>query len=170
VLAIDRSAGRLLRVVENAGRMRATQVLPVVADVESRPPPVAPRSAAVVLVDAPCSGTGTLRRHPEIRHRLRPEQLRGFARRQAALLRHAAGAVGDGGRLIYAVCSIEPEEGPAVADAFEGANPGFRRVDARGLVPEPCVRLVAADGSLQTTPVDDLDGFFAIAFDRSGSA
>jgi 16S rRNA (cytosine967-C5)-methyltransferase len=146
--------------------MRSTRVLPVVADVESWPPPVAPRSATVVLVDAPCSGSGTVRRHPEIRHRLRPEHLVEFARRQTAMLERAATAVTIGGRLIYSVCSMEPEEGSGVADAFQRAAPGFRRLDARRLVPGPCTRLVAPDGALRTTPADDLDGFFAVAFER----
>ena len=86
------------------------------------------------------------------------------------MLGHASAVVAEGGRLIYSVCSMEPEEGPAVAEEFERTVPGFRRVDARTLVPAPCERLVDADGALKTTPIDDLDGFFAVAFERIGPA
>ena len=63
-----------------------------------------------ILVDAPCSGTGTLARHPEIRWRLKPEQLAEFHRLQVAILTSALDALAPGGRLVYATCSLEPEE------------------------------------------------------------
>src|SRR5262249_35001822 len=77
-----------------------------------------------VLVDAPCSGLGTLRRDPDIRWRRREADLRSFATAELIMLKHAADAVAPGGRLIYATCSSEPEENEAVVDAFLASDRG----------------------------------------------
>jgi 16S rRNA (cytosine967-C5)-methyltransferase len=87
-----------------------------------------PAAADRVLVDAPCSGLGVLRRRPEIRWRIRPEDLGPIASRQLRLLAGAAGAVRPGGRLVYSVCTTEPEEGRDVIAAFLAAAPGFAPV------------------------------------------
>ena len=78
-----------------------------------------------VLVDAPCTGLGEAARHPEVRYRRRYEDLAACAARQRAILTQAASAVAAGGRLVYAVCSNEPEEGPGVVDAFLRDRPDF---------------------------------------------
>src|SRR5690606_5115385 len=77
-----------------------------------------PRLADAVLLDAPCSGTGTLRGHPEIKLRLEPADLEQLAAAQAAMLVTAAGMVAPGGTLLYAVCALTRAEGPGVVDAF----------------------------------------------------
>jgi 16S rRNA (cytosine967-C5)-methyltransferase len=87
-----------------------------------------PAAADRVLVDAPCSGLGVLRRRPEIRWRIRPEDLGPIAERQLRLLTGAAGAVRPGGRLIYSVCTTEPEEGRDVIAAFLASSPAFAPV------------------------------------------
>ena len=84
-----------------------------------------------VLVDAPCSGLGTVRRDPDIRWRRREEELAVLARDQIALLMRASEVVRHGGRLIYATCSSEPEENDGVVDAFLGARDDFARLDLR---------------------------------------
>jgi 16S rRNA (cytosine967-C5)-methyltransferase len=87
-----------------------------------------------ILVDAPCSGTGTLGRNPEIKWRLRPEDLADLHGRQVALLTHALAALAPGGRLVYATCSLEPEENEAVicaAGRQSGDLPHFRRIPGR---------------------------------------
>lgn len=95
-----------------------------------------PGVADAVLVDAPCSGLGTIRRRPEIRWRAAEADLARHAAAQAALLAGAAGAVRPGGVLVYSVCSLEPEEGPRVVEAFLTAHPGF----VRDPLPEECPR------------------------------
>jgi 16S rRNA (cytosine967-C5)-methyltransferase len=82
----------------------------------------------LVLADVPCSGTGTLGRNPEIRHRLRPEDLARQAERQRAILHAALRAVRPGGRVVYSTCSLEPEENEQVVDAVLEATPGARLV------------------------------------------
>ena len=99
-----------------------------------------------VLLDAPCSGLGTLRRDPDIKWRRREEDLEALARAQLVMATHAAAALKPGGALIYSTCSSEPEENESVVEAFLSAHPAFR------LVAEP----------LRTRPDrDHLEAFFA---------
>ena len=81
----------------------------------------------LVLADVPCSGTGTLGRNPEIRHRLQPEDLPRQAERQQAILRAAVRAVRPGGRVVYSTCSLEPEENEQVVAAVLAENAQSRR-------------------------------------------
>jgi len=120
-----------------------------------------------VLVDAPCSGLGVLRRDPEIRWRRRPEDLVRLAEVQREMLARAAVAVRPGGRLVYATCSSEPEENQAVVAAFLEAQPAFvRRSAAGGRVPDA---LLDADGQLVTRPdPHGLEAFFGAVLDRTG--
>ncbi|HKQ98521.1 MAG TPA: hypothetical protein VJV75_11645, partial [Candidatus Polarisedimenticolia bacterium] len=116
-----------------------------------------------LLVDAPCSGTGVIRRHPEIRDRFDPAALARLAERQRRLLLAAANHLAPAGRLIYSVCSLEPEEGPEVVDAVLAARPDLRLLDAREILAPRLHRLVDAAGRIATRPErDDLDGFFAV--------
>jgi 16S rRNA (cytosine967-C5)-methyltransferase len=120
-----------------------------------------------VLVDAPCSGLGILRRDPDIRWRRRESDLPILAATELRMLGHAAEAVAPGGRLIYATCSSEPEENEAVADAFlAGASP-FVAVDARQASPDLPAAVVDARGHLRTLPhVHGLEAFFGAVFQR----
>jgi 16S rRNA (cytosine967-C5)-methyltransferase len=126
------------------------------------------------LVDAPCSGLGTIRREPEIRWRRSASDLRPLADTQVRLLTHAAGAVGPGGYLVYATCSSEPEENEDVVARFQQANRGFTRL-ARAAHPwqgTPREELLDGVGDLRTLPfVHDLEAFYAaILVNRSQGA
>lgn len=117
-----------------------------------------------VLVDAPCSGLGTLRSDPDIRWRVRPDALAAFAARQGAFLAHAAAAVRRGGRLIYATCSGEPEENEEVVARFRRTHAGFDLV--RPSAPE-VTPFVDADGHFRTLPFrDGLQAFFGAVLER----
>lgn len=123
-----------------------------------------------VLVDAPCSGTGVLRRDPEIRWRRSPGDLPRFAVQQLAMASHAAGAVRPGGRLVYATCSSEPDENEDVVAAFLDAHPDFEPVHpARSEPVSTGLGAVLDDrGRLSTTPFDHrLDAFFAVVLRRA---
>jgi 16S rRNA (cytosine967-C5)-methyltransferase len=121
-----------------------------------------------VLVDAPCSGLGTLRRDPDIRWRRRESDLAVLAGAQRLMLQHAAAAVAEGGRLVYATCSSEPEENEAIAEAFVRGSPGFDAVDARLAAPRLPGALVDARGHLRTLPhVHGLEAFFGAVFRRA---
>ncbi len=134
----------------------------------------------LALADVPCSGTGTLGRNPEIRHRLRAEDLARQAERQRAILRAALGAIRPGGRVVYSTCSLEPEENEHVVAAVLADNPGVRqisiasRVDAlrrKGILTQAgAERLqssLTAEGALLLLPGDLLtDGFFVALIER----
>jgi 16S rRNA (cytosine967-C5)-methyltransferase len=120
-----------------------------------------------VLVDAPCSGLGTLRRDPDIRWRRRESDLPVLAAVESTMLRHAAETVGPGGRLIYATCSSEPEENEAIADAFLATTHGFTALHASQATTRIAEALVDPRGHLRTQPHrHGLEAFFGAVFER----
>ena len=162
VLAFDPQPGRLERVREAAGRLGITIVEPVEGTVEALASPF--RAACDgVLVDAPCSNLGVLRRNPDVKWRRQPADLATNAERQGRILDAAATMVKPGGRLVYATCSLEPEENEAVVQAFLAAHPEIR-VDPPGEFPLP----IDPDGTLRCLPHrHGTDGFTAVRFRRS---
>ncbi len=124
VVAADRSGERLGAMDPERRRLGIAQVEARVADLRDG----AEGSFDAVLVDAPCSALGTLRRHPEIRWQRREDDLPRHAATQAALLDAAAPAVRAGGTLVYAVCTFSDEEGPRVVESFLAHHEAFRRV------------------------------------------
>ena len=120
-----------------------------------------------VLVDAPCTGLGTLRRHPEIKWRTTPGQVGKLAGLQRAILHGVAPCVRPGGILVYATCTTEPEENEGTVEAFLARHPEFRLEDAGPHLPGPAAAL-AAKGYLRTWPHrHGVDGFFAARLRRS---
>ena len=121
VVSADLSPGRLARLASTKLRLDLANVVAVAFD--ARRPAISPVDA--VLVDAPCTGTGTFRRHPDARWRLRMSDLAVTAMLQREILRSAASIVKPGGLLVYSTCSLEPEENEAQVEAFLLANPGW---------------------------------------------
>jgi 16S rRNA (cytosine967-C5)-methyltransferase len=120
-----------------------------------------------VLVDAPCSGLGTVRRDPDIKWRRQADDLPALADRQLTLLRRAAAVVRSGGRLVYATCSSEPEENEMVVDRFLEAEAGFHLVDLRRDGRAELAPVLDERGMLRTLPfVHGLEAFFAAALQR----
>jgi 16S rRNA (cytosine967-C5)-methyltransferase len=130
-----------------------------------------------ILVDVPCSGTGTLARHPEIRWKLRAEDLRDLHDRQARLLRNSLPHLAAGGRLVYSTCSLEPEENESVVREVLGAlGDTFQLVNPRSAIEnflQKSVRpdsVVCADGFFRTFPPEHgTDGFFAAVIEHRKS-
>ncbi len=167
VIAVERSVERLQRLQENLDRLQLGAAL-VEADAASWQPP-APADA--VLLDAPCSATGTLRRHPDIAWLKDRAQVDALTAAQDRLLAHAVGMVKPGGLLIYAVCSLQPEEGPQRIHALLSSDD---RVERLPLAPsdlpgfEDCV---TPEGDLRSLPCHlsdqgGLDGFYACRLRR----
>lgn len=158
VTAIDIAERRLARVGENLARTGLTAEL-IVVDARTWEPP-APQGA--ILLDAPCSATGTARRHPDVLHLKAARDFASVLELQAALLARAARWLMPGGRLIYCTCSLEPEEGEAHIARLLAADPAMR-VCPIGDVTLPNSLAPASEGWLRTLPGQiegGLDGFF----------
>jgi len=132
VIGLDPSRARLVRMAANIDRV-GVAVRMVVARGES--PPFAAGAMDAVLVDAPCTGTGTLARHPDARWRLRPESISDLTRVQEGILEGAAGIVREGGILVYSTCTLEPEENEAQVEGFTARNPSFRLEETMKVLP-----------------------------------
>lgn len=171
VVALDRSARRLVRVTHNLKRMKL-EARVIAADALTWQPDDAAAPAPFVLVDAPCSATGTIRRHPDIPHLKGTGDLAKLVAQQAKLLEKAGEFTLPGGTLIYCTCSLEPREGEQQIEAFLAANPDFARKplttdDLPGL-PDAITDL----GDLRTLPTfwadkGGMDGFFAARLVRA---
>ncbi len=123
-----------------------------------------------VLVDAPCSGLGTLRRNPDIKWRQSPAAVEEMVAKQHAILAAAARLVRPGGRLVYATCSLLAEENDDVVDAFLAAHPAFRQIDAGEVLAAQDVAL-STGARLRLSPHEHgTDGFFAVVLERIASA
>jgi 16S rRNA (cytosine967-C5)-methyltransferase len=164
VVACDARARRMRLLAETVRESRATNVRLV--QVGSRDDVPFRGVFARVLVDAPCSGLGTIRRDPDIRWRRTEQDLAGLSERQVVLLERAARAVAPGGRLVYATCSSEPEENEQVVDVFLAAHPEFRLAAVRA--ESPLAAVADERGLLRTLPfAHGLEAFFAAALVRS---
>jgi 16S rRNA (cytosine967-C5)-methyltransferase len=123
------------------------------------------RAVDVVLLDAPCLGTGTIARHPDARWRVTPEALAYTARLQTELLESTAPLVAQGGLLVYSTCSLEPEENQPQIERFLAVHPEFRR-DPGDTLPGS---LLSAEGDLMILPQQhQMDGAYAARLRRSG--
>jgi 16S rRNA (cytosine967-C5)-methyltransferase len=161
LLAGDVSLARARRLVENLDRAGSGREHVVVAD--ARQPPI--RSVDVVLLDAPCLGTGTIARHPDARWRVTPKALADGARLQTELLESAASLVAKDGLLIYSTCSLEPEENQLQIERFLGLHPEFRRDPGDTVAGS----LLSAEGDLMILPQHhEMDGAYAARLRRSG--
>lgn len=162
VVAGDADPERAAFLAANCRRQGAARVAVVRFDAE-RPLPFAEGEFDSVLVDAPCSGTGTIRRNPEIRYRFDPDSLASLAAKQLSILSEASKTVRSGGRLVYSTCSLEREENEDVARGFLAASPDFRLE-----VPQAPAGLVTDEGFARTFPPrDGCDGFFIASFVRT---
>jgi 16S rRNA (cytosine967-C5)-methyltransferase len=181
ILATDVSTKRLAHTTARLRRYAYTQrVHCAVEDASAAPAPNTAANFDLILCDVPCSGTGTLARNPEIRHRLRVEDLARQTTRQLELLSGAARRLEPGGRLVYSTCSLEPEENERIVDAV-ATEAGLRRLPIEPLIahlaetgtlaPDVSKALLASatkDGALRTLPgIHPCDGFFAVVLERN---
>lgn len=135
ILARDVSAARLELVRQNCARLGVTCVETGVLGAPAPPQSEGARQFDAVLVDAPCSNTGVMRRRVDLRWRIRLDEIGRLSRSQSELLENAASQLREGGRLIYSTCSLEPEENEQVVAAFLGAHPRFKLAEERALLP-----------------------------------
>lgn len=167
VTALDISARRIERVAENLARTGLTARV-VVADALDWAPE---QPFDAILLDAPCSSTGTIRRHPDLPQRIGGIDLAALTRLQGQLIDRAAGWLVPGGVLVFCTCSLFKAEGENQARGFLERNSGFERLpvaaDEAGIPPE----FITSEGDLRTRPdfwaeLGGIDGFFAARFRR----
>ena len=169
IYAMDISTRRLAALAPRAARARVDNIhrIALSGDNDARVKRLAGKLERV-LVDAPCSGFGTLRRNPDLKWRHGEQALAELAAKQARILESAARLVKPGGRLLYATCSILREENDAVADAFLAHRPEFRALSCGALLAAKGIALERPGERLRLWPhVHGTDGFFAAAFERA---
>jgi 16S rRNA (cytosine967-C5)-methyltransferase len=166
VTAVDLSSARLKRLSVNLERLKLEARL-VEADAATWAPG---KTFDAVLLDAPCTSTGTIRRHPDILRLKRPEDVAALVEVQARLLDNAAGLVAPGGTLLYCTCSLEPEEGPMQVERFLLRHPGFGRSPIAAGEAGTAAEWLTPEGDLRTLPfhlpnerpeLSGVDGFYA---------
>ncbi len=172
VTAVETSQPRMARVADNLARLGLTAEL-VTADVATWAPG---RTFDAVLLDAPCTATGTIRRHPDILHLKRASDLGKLVELQRRLLAAAGKLVAPGGLLVYCTCSLEPDEGPTQVEAFLAAHPEFSRVPVVAGEHGIAADWITPAGDLRTLPCHSpagdpqnrgMDGFFAARLVRA---
>jgi 16S rRNA (cytosine967-C5)-methyltransferase len=141
---------RVQRLRENVARLGATCVRPLVHDTMRAGPPLEPASFHRILIDAPCSNTGVIRRRVDVRWRLTDEDFIRMPAQQLALIRRCATLLRPGGTLVYSTCSLEPEENDQLAERIAREIPSLRFIESRRMLPF----------------VDNVDGAFAAKFVR----
>jgi 16S rRNA (cytosine967-C5)-methyltransferase len=173
VTALDRSPVRMARLRDNLARL-TVEAETVIADAVEWPG--AADGFDGVLVDAPCTSTGTIRRHPDVAWLRQEADIAALSALQGRLLRKAANLLKSGGTLVYCTCSLEPEEGEAAVAALLDAEPGLRRAPVQAEEVAGLAEIVTPTGDLRTLPshlphVDPrlagLDGFYAVRLVKS---
>lgn len=167
VLALDRHAKRLGLVGRGMRRLRLGGVATLERDATKPLTDLAePEPFDRVLVDAPCSGLGALRRNPDARWRIRPEDFDSLAKVQRAILESAAAVLRPGGSLVYSTCTVTPEENEEVIRGFMATRANWR-IASKEHAPEALQELIDDEGFLRLLPHrHDMDGFFAVRLIR----
>jgi 16S rRNA (cytosine967-C5)-methyltransferase len=167
IYAFDVSAARLSRLKPRLKRSGLSNIYPQVIRNENdiRVKRLAGKIDRV-LVDAPCSGLGTLRRNPDLRWRQSPQSVAELALKQAAILRAAANLVKPGGRLLYATCSLLPEENEDIVTAFLEERGDFQSINCQDVLAQQGIALDAGESFRLLPHVHGTDGFFAAALQR----
>jgi 16S rRNA (cytosine967-C5)-methyltransferase len=163
IVALDHRRRGARAIARNAQRLGLASIAPLALDARAAGAAFPPATFGRILVDAPCSGLGTLRAHPEIRWRRQPADLVRLAVQQREILEAVTPLLAHDGVIVYSTCTLTAEENEDVVAAWLAAHPELVREDAAAFLPTGARGLVDAEGALRTLPHrDDLDGFFAV--------
>lgn len=166
IAAVDNHAKRHEELLQQMHRLGITIATPLAHDLEEGPVPGRNAFFDRVQIDAPCSATGVIRRNPDVRWSIRETDFAQMGKRQLRFLKNVSASVRIGGVLVYAVCSIEPEETTEVAGAFLKTHPGFRPKPLSG-TEKRFPGASPPDGVVRCLPhVHETDGFYIAAFTR----
>jgi 16S rRNA (cytosine967-C5)-methyltransferase len=167
VIALDRRAQRAATVRRVVRRLGLERVVTLAGDARTADRLFGTARFDRILVDAPCTGLGTLRGHPEVRWTRSADDPARLAQLQRAIVEGVLPLLRPGGVLVYATCTLTGEENEGLVAAVLAAHPDLAQDDAGDVLPETARRLVDATGALRTLPHrDDLDGFYAVRLTR----
>lgn len=161
VIALDKSAGGLRKIGENAARLRLRSIQTLFGDAGIGLPDPFAESYDRILVDAPCSGFGTLRSHPEIKWQRDQKDVKRISQLQQKILNNVCDYLKSGGVLVYSTCTLMREENEDVVQEFLASHAGFALEDAAAYLPETAKTLVKDKFFLSLPHRDNTDGFFA---------
>lgn len=162
IVALDRFESRLKILQKNLDRLKVTNVTSITVDANEF---TDEKGFDRVLVDAPCSGLGTLTKKPDLKWKRDLGDIRNIVNIQYELLKRGASLLKQGGSLVYSTCTVEPEENSEIVKKFLSENSNFKLINAGDFLPE---ELVAEDGTVQTFPhIHGLDGSFAAKLEKS---
>lgn len=169
ILALDKYPKRVEMINQGAARLGCQGIEARVWDLTKKPDFLEQESFDRILVDAPCSGLGVLRRNPESRWSRRPADIKELAELQQIILRQVAPLLRTGGHLLYSACTFTTAETDAVVKDFLAAHPNFGQEDFRTFLPTEWAELTTDTGSVRTLPHhhDGMDAFFAVRFEKS---
>jgi len=160
IQAVEPEDFRLGKLQENLGRNFPDRAVNIVQGTLADLARQQPEPYDGILIDAPCSGTGVIHRHPDIRWNREPQELQHYQARQLEILETASTLLLPGGILVYATCSLEPEENQDVIERFCATHPGFSLTDCRPYLPEAAHKFVVSN-CFAPHPDATIDGFFA---------
>jgi 16S rRNA (cytosine967-C5)-methyltransferase len=161
LVAIDRSTRGVEKIIENAGRLGLKSLHVMRADVSEELSGLKLASFDRILVDAPCSGLGTLRGHPEIKWHRNESDIQRLGRLQSKILHRVAAYLKPSGVLVYATCTLTREENDRVVDVFLAENKSFELEHAARYLPREAQNMVRGEFFFALPQRDDTDGFFA---------
>ena len=167
ILAVDKDKEKLAKLSDEMERLKISNVYVRQMDLGGGDHRQLPEIFDRVLLDAPCSGLGVIRRNPDIKWATSKKDLARFAKRQHACLDMLSQNVASGGILVYSVCTTEPEETEAVVEIFLKTHPEFEIVTDKSDLPGNLKKIVNADGIFKSLPhIHHMDGFFAVRLKR----
>ncbi len=168
IIAADREPRRLKRVVETAKRLELSSIKPVCVDLSKALPTDLAHAYDAILVDAPCSGLGVIRRRADLRWRKKNEESDQLATIQLQILQNCSRYLKIGGRLLYATCTTIRKENQEVVRHFLSENSNFRQLSKEEFKPERLQNIISREGFLETSLIKEstMDGFFAALMTR----
>jgi len=167
VIALDNQGWKLTRLLENSERLQISCIKPMEIDVLESQPVGEEFTFDRILLDAPCTGLGVLRRNPDIKWKVKPKDFHRLHRIQKQMLNNVAPLLKSGGVLVYATCTVSTEENNQTVQAFLLEHPNWHAESARPYLPPRCAGVVSPEGALHTWPhKHGVDGFFAVRLRR----
>ena len=159
--AVEPSNRRIRLLQENLDRQNLSSLVSIHHQELGEFAETNPQPFDAILVDVPCSGTGVIRNHPDIRWNRQADEFPAYQKIQLLLLKTAATLLVPNGKLVYITCSLEPEENEQVVKEFLASAENFTTLDCRELLPDSASELVSDNGFFNPLPTDEIEGFFA---------